>query len=109
MVMLFLWQLTAGRGQSAKLIVSTSHEGDPILNGIISVSYEIGFRKTYYSEQREDSTLSSSFFLVLAEVQSGPSIALGIKHRQRLQQAERTRKRLMSCIVLFVAYRSQLS
>ena len=47
MVMLSLCQLTAGRGQSARLIASTSYEGDPVLHGIISVSYEIGFRETY--------------------------------------------------------------
>lgn len=71
------------------------------------VSYEMRFKEIYYSEQREASTLSSSFFFILAELQSGSSIALGIT--KRLQQAETADKRPLSCIVWFVAYRSQLS
>lgn len=82
--MLSLWLLTAGRGKLTKQIASTSHEGYPILYGITSVSlYETRFREIYYSEQREYSTLSSSFLLILA-VQSGISAALTIKHKQRL-------------------------
>lgn len=82
--MLCLWQLTAGRGKLTKLIASTSYEGYPIFHGIISVFYETRFREIYYSEQRENSTPSSSFLLILAEVQSGISTALTIKHKQRL-------------------------
>lgn len=73
-----------GRGKLTKLIASTSREGSPILHEIISVSYETRFRRIYYSEQRENSTLSSSFLLILAEVQSGISTTLMIKHKQRL-------------------------
>lgn len=45
--MLSLWQLTADRGQLAKIIASTSYKGDSILHEIISFSYEVGFREPY--------------------------------------------------------------
>lgn len=62
MVMSSLWLLTVYRGKLTKLIASTSREGNPILHGIISVSYETRFRELYYSEQRENSTPSSNSF-----------------------------------------------